>query len=75
MKFRINGVVWDPSKGKALARGPIFETEDQGVIDRLKELGFQEIGEKEAPPKLENAKPENVKIDIVPPRKGRPPKK
>jgi len=45
MKFKGNGVIWNPEEGKPLARFEkgIFETEDPDVIAKLKKIGIPEL--------------------------------
>jgi hypothetical protein len=69
MKIKLNAVVWDPQKGKAIARPTegFFETDDESVIQRLKELGFIEesLRGKDVPQTVQETPPETKK-------KGRP---
>jgi hypothetical protein len=69
MKIKLNAVVWDPQKGKAIARPTegFFETDDESVIQRLKEFGFIEesLRGKDVPQTVQETPPETKK-------KGRP---
>ena len=50
MKFYGRGVVWNPNENKALcefSKSGILETEDEGIIDALKKMGFKTEGKEE----------------------------
>jgi hypothetical protein len=72
MKIKLNAVVWDPQKGKAIARPTdgFFETDDETVIQRLKELGFIEEN-KRGLESIQEIPSEPIQV-IEPKKKGRP---
>jgi hypothetical protein len=47
MKYKGNGIVWDAENDKPLAEfiGGSFETNEDRIIDKLDELGFESEGE------------------------------